>query len=128
MNIELTKIMNHEPIFCTQDTRIAEIKYLLKKYDCDELIVLDSEIEKHPVGLVSLTDTNTDDVEDCEMPSDVSASECMRAIPAVVGVNSTLDECMNIMRANHLERIPVVDMNGHMNGVLERDELARLLL
>ena len=128
MNIELTKIMNHEPIFCTQDTRIAEIKYLLKKYDCDELIVLDSEIDKHPIGLISLTDMNTDDVEDSEIPSDVSASECMRVIPAVVGINSTLDECMNVMRANHLERIPVVDMNGHMNGVLERNELARLLL
>ena len=128
MNIELTKIMNHEPVYCTQDTRIAEVKYLLKKYNCDELIVLDSVEGKHPVGLVSLMDMDTNDIEESDIPSDVSAIECMRTIPAVVGVNSTLDECMNIMRANHLERIPVVDMNGHMNGVLERDELARLLL
>lgn len=128
MNIELTKIMNHEPIFCTQDTRIAEVKYLLKKYNCDELIVLDSNEDKHPVGLVSLIDMDKEEVEQSEIPSDISASECMRSIPAVVGENSTLDECMNIMRANHLERIPVVDMNGHLHGVLERDDLARLLL
>lgn len=124
----VSSVMNQEAMFCTTDTRIAEIKYLLKKYDYDEIIVLDSLETKHPVGLVGMEDMSTHDVEDSDIPSDISARECMRAIPAVVEQNSTLDECMNIMRANHLESIPVVDLNGHFTGILDREEVVKIIM
>lgn len=113
------------PVLCTPDMRVAEIKYLLKKYDYDEILVVDSLDTKHPVGLVSLADMDLPEIEHADMPSDVSALECMREIPAVVLDSSTLEECLNVMRANHLERIPVVDLNGHFEGLVERDDIGK---
>lgn len=126
MNL-VTDVMMTDPIVCTSDMRVAEIKYLLKKYDYDEMLVVDSLKEKHPIGLVSLADMDLPDIEGAEIPSDVSALECMREIPAVVLDSSTLEECLNVMRANHLDRIPVVDLNGHFEGIIERDQIAKTI-
>ncbi|MBY0412846.1 MAG: CBS domain-containing protein [Bdellovibrionales bacterium] len=127
MNTALN-IMTHNPVFCTSDTRVADVKYLLKKYDYDEILVLDSAEQKHPVGFVSLVDMETEEAENVEIPSDVSAEECMRPIPAVVHQHSSLDECLNIMRLNHMERIPVVDLNGHFTGMLEKDTISKYIM
>lgn len=126
MNL-VTDVMMTDPVLCTSDMRVAEIKYLLKKYNYDEMLVVDSLEEKHPIGLVSLADMDLPEIEDVDMPSDVSALECMREIPAVVLDSSTLEECLNVMRANHLERIPVVDLNGHFEGIIEKDQIAKTL-
>lgn len=126
MNL-VTDVMMTDPILCTSDMRVAEIKYLLKKYDYDEMLVVDSLDEKHPIGLVSLSDMDLPEIEEAGIPSDVSALECMRKIPAVVLDSSTLEECLNVMRANHLDRIPVVDLNGQFEGIIERDQIAKSL-
>lgn len=120
--------MNYNPVFCTADTRVADVKYLLKKYDYDEILVLDSVEKKHPIGFVSLVDMETPEAQEADIPSDVSAEECMRPISAVVLQNSSLDECMNVMRANHMERIPVVDLNGHFAGMLEKDVVTKMIM
>ena len=119
----VTDIMNTNPVLCTSDMRVAEVKYLLKKYDYDEIVVVDSIDNKIPVGLVGLDDMENEYVEEAEMPSDISAIECMRKIPAVILNTSSLEECMNIMRDNHLERIPVVDLNGHFEGIVVRNNI-----
>ena len=127
MNL-VTDVMVTNPILCTSDMRVAEIKYLLKKYDYDEILVVDSLDAKRPIGLVSLADMDAPDIEQADIPSDVSAVECMREIPAVVLDSSTVEECLNIMRANHLERIPVVDLNGHFEGIVERDLIGKNMM
>lgn len=124
----VNEIMNHDPMFCTPETRIAEIKHLLKKYDFDEILVVDNEAEKHPIGFVGLDDVSGPAIEGSALPSDMSAVECMRSMPAVVFENSTWEECLNVMRANHMDRIPVVDLDGHMAGLIERAELTRLMM
>lgn len=126
MNI-VSDVMLTDPILCTSDMRVAEIKYLLKKYDYQEILVVDSLDEKHPIGLVSLEDMELPEIEEADIPSDVSARECMREIPAVVLDSSSLEECMNIMRANHLDRIPVVNLNGHFEGIIEREQIAKTI-
>lgn len=127
MNV-VNEIMNTDPMFCTSETRIAEIKHLLKKYDYKEILVLDSEKDRHPIGVVSMEDMTAEAIEHSSLPSDTSAVECMRSIPAVVSENSSFEECLNVMRNNHMDFIPVVDFNGHMTGIVEKDQLTKILM
>lgn len=125
MNL-VTDVMVINPVLCTSDMRVAEIKYLLKKYDYDEILVVDSLTARHPVGIVGLNDMDAPEIEEADIPSDVSALECMRKIPAVILDSSTLEECLNVMRDNHLEMIPVVDLNGRFEGIVKRDSMKDL--
>jgi predicted transcriptional regulator len=127
MNDELViDFMNKNPISCSRWTRIAEIKYLLSKYNKEELFVVDDE--DHPIGIVGFDDVETDEIEKLEIPSDMSALECMRQIPVVVMNNSTLTESLNIMRANHVDELAVVDGNGRMEGIISKDTITKIIM
>ena len=123
---QVTEFMNRDPICCIGSTRIGEIKFLLSKYDLSELVVVDDN--KCPIGVVGFSDVETDEIENMEIPSDVSAIECMRQIPAVVMNNSTLEESMNVMRANHMDNVIVVDGNGHLEGLIKKDTITKIIM
>ena len=125
-NRQVIDFMNHDPLFVNRATRIAEIKYLLSKYDLEEMFVVDDE--NHPVGVVSFSDVETDEIDNMDIPSDVSAIECMRQIPALIMTNSSLVESLNIMRANHTNSLPVVDGNGYLKGVITKEALTKIIM
>jgi predicted transcriptional regulator len=118
--------MNHDPVCVTQATRIAEIKYLLSKYDLEEVYVVDEK--KHPIGVVSFSDIETDEIDSQEIASDVCADECMRQIPAVVMNNSSLEESLNVMRNNHVDSLIVVDGNGYLQGIITKNIITKILM
>lgn len=122
----VTDFMNREPVYVTGSTRIAEIKYLLSKYDLNELVVVDDH--KFPIGVVALSDVETDEIEDLDIPSNMSAIECMREIPSVVMNNATLEESLNVMRLNHMDSIPVVDGNGKLEGTINQDVIKKIIM
>lgn len=122
----VSNFMDHGPLYCMPSTRIAEIKYLLSKYDKQEMLVVDDH--KHPVGVVGFLDVDTEEIENMNMPSDVSAIECMRQIPAVVMNNSSLEESLNVMRLNHVDSLPVVDGNGHLEGIITKEVITQIIM
>jgi CBS domain-containing protein len=126
--MNVSEVMNNEAIFCTADMRVSEIKYLLKKYDYDEIVVIDSEEERHPIGVISLADMDTEEVESMDIPSDASAVDCMRIIPAVIYQTTSLEESLNVMRSNAMEHLAVVDLNGHITGVLDKKSVTNILM
>jgi predicted transcriptional regulator len=122
----VTDFMNHDPIIVTPATIITEIKYLLSKYDLDELVVVDDE--KHPVGIVGRSDVETEEIENMEIPSDVSAMECMRKIPTVAMNNTTLEESLNVMRANHIDSLIIIDGNGKLEGTINQAIIKKIIM
>ncbi len=123
----ISNLMSH-PIVCTKDTRIAEIKHLLKKYDYDEILVVDSNYLMHPIGLLGPNDVENDEINNLSVPSNRSAEECMRKIEAVVLENSSIDECLNVLRGNDIDSLPVVDLSGHLKGVIYKKDLEEQLI
>lgn len=109
-------VMTRDQAYCTTDTRIAEIKYLMKKYDYEEILVVDTVIGKRPVGVISEEDMEGEFIEKSEIPSDVSAAECMRSVPSVISEESSLEECLRAMEESHMSHLPVVDEAGHYIG------------
>lgn len=121
----VNEIMIKDPIMCTHDTRIAQIKYLMQKYNYSEIFVIDSDENKKPIGIIHEDDLEAKTVEECDLPSDIKAEECMKSIPAVVNEFSTVDECLKIMDMNHMDRIPVIDGSCHCIGLVDKHEVLR---
>ena len=89
------------PIYCTQDTRIAEVRYLLKKYENDEILVLDSAEEGHPVGMIKFSDTEIAP-HDEHLPYDESAQELMTELSTVVRPDTSVEVCLDTVSYTHL--------------------------
>ncbi len=121
----VNEVMIKDPIFCAHDTRIAQIKYLMQKYDYSEIFVVDSDVSKKPIGVIHEDDLEAKTVEECDLPSDVSAGECMKCIPAMVNEFSDIDECLKLMDTKHMDRIPVIDGSGHCCGIVDKHEILK---
>lgn len=111
------------PFYCTKDTRIAEILYLLKKYNSDEILVVDNAKDEHPLGYITLEDIESQHIEDNPMPSYASAQDCMKKLSSVVEEHSSINECVTIMRDNFMQTIAVVDLNGRLKGIVSKKYL-----
>lgn len=116
-----------KPIYCTQDTRIAEVRYLLKKYENDEILVLDSAEEGHPIGTIKFSDTEIDPSVEHE-PYNESAQELMTELSTVIRPDTSVELCLDIMREKKLDSIVVVNEIGQLKGVIKKQDIIHRIL
>lgn len=117
------EVMHENPEFCTLETRVPDIKYLMKKYDYKEMAVVNTE--HVPVGVVSVESLLDEALEDYIHPFDVKAAERMKPISAVVTKETSLEDCLKIMDSNHLSSLPVVDNEGHYCGIIKKSDISK---
>ncbi len=119
------EVMRRNVEFCVPETRAPDMKYLMKKYNYDDLLVVDNMNEQHLIGVIHSSALSDDALKDVLHPFDVSAKSRMEKIPAIVTQNSTIEECLELMERNHMSLLPVIDNNGHCCGIVKREDLLR---
>jgi CBS domain-containing protein/nucleotide-binding universal stress UspA family protein len=55
------------------------------------------------------------------------AQDVMRRDPIVIGANAPIVEAIQVMMAQHIKRLPVVDQHGRLVGMLDRQAILRAL-
>lgn len=120
---KVAEVMHENPEFCTLETRVPDIKYLMKKYDYKEMAVVNAE--HVPVGVVSAESVSDQALEEYLHPFDIKAAERMKATSVAVKKETSLEDCLKIMESNHLSSLPVVDDEGHYCGIVKKSDLFR---
>ena len=122
MNQVLT-IMKYHQEFCNKETKVGELLYILKKYNFEEIYILNSDHK--PIGIIHKDDIHLEELAKLNDPFDVNAEKLMKPISLVIKKDSTLLECQNLMEKNRLEVLPVVDENGQYLGVVKKRDLLK---
>lgn len=117
------EVMHENPEFCTLETRVPDIKYLMKKYDYKEMAVVNAE--HVPVGVVTIDSLSDEALGDYIHPFDIKAAERMKPTSFAVKKETSLEDCLNIMESNHLSSLPVVDSEGHYCGIIKKSDIFR---
>lgn len=118
---QVSEVMKEHPEFCNPETRVPDIKYILKKYNYDEIVIVD--FDRHPVGIVNERDVSDEAMKKRIHPFDVNAGELMTSISATVKKNTSLEDCLQLMEEKHVASIPVTDEEGHYLGVVKKEEI-----
>lgn len=105
---------------CTPLTSIENIKKIMEDNDSEEILVVDTMLEKHLVGIIYGNDISARSFEQSVVPSSLNAEQCMKPVPVTARENITLEECQRILDANHLEHLAIIDDEGHLCGVYDR--------
>jgi CBS domain-containing protein len=119
--IQVREVMKEHIEFCNPETRVPDIKYIIKKYNYDEVVIVDSE--RHPLGIVKAEAVADEAIEHVLHPFDLKASELMVRLSATVRSVVSVEECLKLMKANNMPIIPVVDKNGHCLGLVKQSDL-----
>lgn len=122
MNVK--DVMTSEPTCCTPDTSLVEVAQMMVECDCGEIPVVDSQADRRPVGVITDRDIVIRTIADNINPLDRKASDCMSKPVVTVTADSDLSECCDLMESNKIRRIPVIDAEGRLIGIVAQADIA----
>lgn len=121
--MKVRDIMTQPARTCTADTTVAVAGRRMQDGLCGSLPVIDSRGKL--VGIVTDRDLFLLTAGTRRSASNVNVHEAMTKTVVTCGPNEELSAALAIMRAHGLRRLPVVDLDGHLLGLLSIDDIVR---
>lgn len=126
--MSISEFCNREVVFATREMSIPEVAQLMRRHHVGDVVVVDEINGKRvPVGIV----TDRDIVIQIIAPSldidNFSVADIMSLQLATVQENDGVFETIRLMRTKGIRRIPVVNQEGGLEGIVTADDLLDLL-
>ncbi|MFI8451444.1 CBS domain-containing protein [Streptomyces erythrochromogenes] len=131
-HIKVGDLMNGEVVSVTPGTAFKEVAKLLAQYDVSGLPVLDDD--DHVVGVVSQTDLlaraapDPHQAQETDRAEPPTAGSIMSAPAVTVRAEETAADAARLMTRRGIERLPVVDEEDRLVGIVTRRDLLRLFV
>jgi CBS domain-containing protein len=122
--VRVRDIMTPDPAWCTPDTSAGEAAVLMRDHDCGSIPVVQSRESKRLVGTVTDRDLAVRGLAAGKGP-DTQVRELMTASPVTCGPDDEVEIVREVMVARLVRRVPVVDTNGQLVGIVAQADIAR---
>jgi len=116
------EIMTADPQCCTAETPLNEVAKLMVECDCGEIPVVDHA--KKLVGVVTDRDIVCRVVAKGQNPSAMTANDAMTQSVISVTEDTSLADVLAKMEDHQVRRLPVVDSNGCIRGIISQADVA----
>lgn len=116
-------ICNRDIVFVTQDESIQQAAELMRNYHIGDVVVVDDAVARIPIGMVTDRDIVVGVVAKGIDPVHLKVGEVMsdRIITAREGDGEY--ETLQHMSRTGVRRVPVIDKEGSLVGILVMDDL-----
>jgi CBS domain-containing protein len=126
MKARAKDIMCDNPQCCTPDISIQEAAQMMDKCDCGAIPVIVDGEKRKAVGVITDRDIALRAVAEGKGPQS-TVRECMSSPLAVIGADSSVEECCDMMERSKVRRLMVVDSEGELCGIISQADIARHL-
>jgi CBS domain-containing protein len=120
-------VMSSHPVTCLADATLEHVAKLMLEYDCGEIPVVDSEKSLNPIGVITDRDICIRTLALGKNPLQLKVRDFMTSPVTVVEVDKPIEACCEIMENKKIRRVPVVDLNGKICGMISLADLATKL-
>lgn len=122
------EICNRTVAFATRRMSVPEMARLMRDYHVGDLVVVDVDGEKRvPVGIVTDRDLVLEVIAE-NIPIDSLVAEDIMSEPLVtVREDVGVIEAVRMMRARGVRRLPIVDSDDALLGIVTVDDLLELI-
>jgi CBS domain-containing protein len=117
--------MTPEPASCTPETSIADVARMMVQCDCGQIPVVDRNSHGKVIGVVTDRDIVTRTIAENRNPLDLRADAVMSNPAVTVAENADADEVQRVMEKHQIRRVPVVNQNGELCGMVSQADIAR---
>jgi len=121
MNIK--DIMTNEPACGARDDDLRRIAELMVEHDCGEIPICDGD--RKPIGVVTDRDITCRLVAKGKNPLEMKAPDCMSSPVVTVRPEMPVEDASRLMEQYQLRRLPVVDGNGRLCGMVAQADIAK---
>jgi CBS domain-containing protein len=98
----------------------AEAARLMRDKNIGSVVVAD---DSEPLGIVTDRDLALRVVAEAQDAQSIRLEDIMSPQPAFVSLRRTLDDALKIMRDLGVRRLPVVNTNGRLEGIVSMDDI-----
>jgi CBS domain-containing protein len=119
------ELMTPNPACCTMDTPLQEVARLMVQCDCGEIPVVERLDLRKPVGVVTDRDIVCRVVAEGQNPSTLTAAAAISTPAVTVTERDSGDEVLRVMEAHQIRRVPVVNQDGELCGIISQADIAR---
>ena len=122
------EICNREVVIAEKTLSVVDAALLMRKHHVGDLVVVEEKAgRRHPVGIVTDRDIVVEVVAAGVNPDALKVGDIMGPEVATVREGEGLFEALRHMRDKGVRRMPVVDRDGGLVGILTLDDLLSLL-
>lgn len=123
--MSLQTAMTSDPACATPGTPLTDVARMMVANDCGLLPVVDDLETRKLVGVVSDRDIVIRAVANQRNPLQLTAADVMTAPALSVEADAGMLECCELLEANQVRRMPVVDDGGRVCGIISLADLAQ---
>src|SRR5687768_25221 len=117
-------LMTRNPKFCLPSDTVQVAAIIMRQEDCGIVPVLENNSKKL-VGVVTDRDLCIIVISDGRDPMTVKVDECMTDEIISCRPDDNIDQVIEKMQFNQVRRIPVIDSNNNLVGIISLSDLVR---
>jgi CBS domain-containing protein len=116
--------MTENLVFCTPEDTVSKVAQLMKREDIGPVLIVDNERSKKLVGIVTDRDLALKVVGEGRDPKTTKVEEVMSRKLVTCHADDDIENALKAMAQYQLRRIPVVDANMSLVGIISQADVA----
>lgn len=126
--MHIGEICTVQTVCCTRNESVQGAAMLMRHHHVGDLVVVDNEGGvNRPVGILTDRDIVVSVIAPGLDPASLMASDIMSEDLLTAKDTDDVYETIEHMRLRGIRRVPVVDAEGNLNGILSADDLLEFL-
>jgi CBS domain-containing protein len=120
-------VMTEKVVFCYPEDKVAKAAKKMKKADIGSLPIVDNKENKKLTGIVTDRDLALKVIGKGRNPKSTKIKKVMTKDVVTCRTTDEVQKVMNLMAEHQLRRIPVVDKDNRVVGVIAQADMATRL-
>jgi CBS domain-containing protein len=117
-------VMTKDPTCCVPTDTVSRVAKIMKTEDVGSIPVCESRQSRKLVGIVTDRDLALCVVGEGRDPNGTPAQEVMTRQPITCSAEDDLQQAIDAMQSHQVRRIPVVDRDGQLVGIIAQADIA----
>lgn len=120
----IEQIMTRDPSCSTPETTVRDVARMMLEHDCGEIPIVESGDKGRVIGVVTDRDITCRVVAVGKDPQTTTVSDVMTDSVVTIRENADLAEALEKMEQYQVRRLPVVDAQGNICGIISQADVA----
>ena len=117
-------VMTKNVVYCSPNDTIVEVAELMKREDIGPVLIVDNDQSRTLVGIVTDRDIVLKVIAEGRDPNSTRVGDVMSKKLVTCHADDDIDQAMSAMAQFQLRRIPVVEDNMKLVGIISQADVA----
>lgn len=123
--MKIRDMMTEQPSTCSKNTSLQDVARMMRDNDCGMIPVVDQNGRNQVIGTITDRDIVIRSLGEGNDPNNMTVEDVMSGDPYCIQIDASDQEADQMMAEHKVRRLPVIDNNNDLVGVISQADLAQ---